>query len=500
VRKLLEAGEERGRRQLARQPLDQAELFGVIARLRLGLGDYREAERLLETQSRILRDLPNAPDSLLLSSASDYGRTLRLLDRSQECIARMQPLETLARSQQRQLPVQAADFHSELGRCLRDRNRDDQRRIAQRLFMRSLEVRRNTLEDTAGVVENLADLANLQADEGKTEAALQGFRNALAQLNASVGVRHPLAIELQRRLCDLERTAGQLAIAERDCHDALTLALELHGDDHPASIDARRQLAAIHVDQGRFREAETAFRDSHRWLVARLGRDHEDIARNDNSLGTIAWERGDIDGALRHLDRSLGVLRKDPDAALYQGVLFNKAMVLHDAGRDRAALPLLLQVERLRIRALGPSHPRIGDTRRLIGEVQAALGQDTAARASLSDAVRLTRESRDYGPSHPHTRRAELSLALFELEHDEPRTDATTTRLQELAALPKSDPELRKVAWLAAAAIAVEGCTEPTTQEDARATLDAIAAEIAAALPEGGAIARAFDRRRERCR
>lgn len=511
VRKLLEAGEERGRRQLARQPLDQAELFGVIARLRLSLGDYREAERLLQTQDRILQGLPNVPDSLRLSSASDYGRTLRLLDRSPECIARMQPLEAEARSQQRQLPVQVADFYSELGRCLRDQSGKSQRRIAQRLFMRSLEVRRNTLEDTAGVVENLADLANLQADEGETEAALQGFRNALAQLNASVGVRHPLAIELQRRLCDLERTAGQLGIAERDCHDALTLALELHGDEHPASVDARRQLAAIHVDQGRFREAETAFRDSHRWLVSRLGRDHEDVARNDNSLGMIAWERGDTDTALRHLDRALGVLRKAPESALYQGVLFNKAMVLHDGGRDRAALPLLLQVERLRIRALGATHPRVGETRRLIGQVQAALGQETAARASLTDAVRLMADERGHGPSHPHTRRGELSLALFELDHDDPpaametetetETTATTAtlRLQELAALPKSDPELRKVAWLAAAAIAVQGCSGPDA-EQARAALDAIAAEIEAALPEGGVVARDFERRRKQCR
>jgi serine/threonine-protein kinase len=363
--------------------------------------------------------------------------------------------------------------------------------------MRSLEVRRNTLEDTAGVVENLADLANLQADEGKTEAALQGFRNALAQLNASVGVRHPLAIELQRRLCDLERTAGQLAIAERDCHDALTLALELHGDEHPASVDARRQLAAIHVDQGRFREAETAFRDSHRWLVSRLGRDHEDVARNDNSLGMIAWERGETDTALRHLDRALGVLRKAPESALYQGVLFNKAMVLHDAGRDRAALPLLLQVERLRIRALGATHPRVGETRRLIGEVQAALGQDAAARTSLTEAVRLTHDDHGYGPSHPHTRRAELSLALFELERDDPPA-AAIARLQQLAALPKSDPELRKVAWVAAAAIAVQGCSGPDA-EQARAALDGVAAEIAAVLPEGGVVARDFEDLRARC-
>ena len=496
VRKLLEAGEQRGNRELARQPLDRAELFGVIARLRLGLGDYREAERLLETQTAIIDSLKDPPDSLRLASATDYGRTLRLLGRPAVCVARMQPLEADARRQQRQLPVQAADFYSELGRCQRD---EGNRRTARRLYQRSLEIRRNALDDTAGVVENLADLADLERDAGNNEAALLGFRNALAQLKATVGNRHPLAIGLLQRLCDLERGAGQLVVAERDCHDALSLALDRHGDQHPSSVNARRQLAAIHVDLGRFREAGEAYRASQPWLIARLGRQHVDVARDDNSLGIVAWELGHFDTSLRHLDRALAVLRKDPTSALYQGVLFNKAMVLHDAGRDRSALPLLLDVERLRIARLGKQHELIGDTERMIGEVQAALGMDAEARTRLAAAVELTRAGSGYGPSHPHTRRAELSLALFDLRRSDPPDPAALAQLEQLAALPRSDPELRKVAWLASTAIALQHCRQPGFG-DGPQRLDDIAEDIAAALPEGGAIARAFERERGHCR
>ncbi len=496
VRKLLDAGVQRGNRELARQPLDRAELFGVIARLRLGLGDYHEAERLLKTQSAILVGLEDPPDSLRLSSASDLGRTLRLLGRPAECIVRMQPLETDARSQQRQLPVQAAEFYSELGRCQRAEGKP---KIARLLFQRSLEVRRNTLDDTAGVVENLADLADLERDAGHTEAALLGFGNALAQLRANAGNRHPLAIGLQQRLCDLERNAGQLVVAEGDCHDALSLALDLHGEDHPSSVNARRQLAAIHVDLGRFREAGDAYRSSQRWLIAHVGRQHEDVARDDNSLGIVAWELGDFDTALRHLDRSLAVLRKDPDSWIYQGVLFNKGMVLHDAGRDQAALPLLLQVRTLRIASLGENHGRIGDTERMIGEVLAALGQNTAARLHLVNAVKLTRAGVGYGPAHPHTRRAELSLALFDLAHADPPSTSVPGQFEQLAALPKSDPELRKVAWLASTAIANQRCLEPGFG-GGQEMLAAIEAEIDAALPEGGAFVREFERVRSRCR
>jgi serine/threonine protein kinase/tetratricopeptide (TPR) repeat protein len=494
VRRLLQAGEQRANRELLRQPLDRAELLGVIARLRIGLGDYREAEALLKTQGAILSNLGGVPDSLRLSSSSDYGNTLRLLDRPQECVSRMAPMEDEARRLQRALPLQASEFYSALGRCHRVLRNEKSARL---LFQRSLEVRRNTLDDTVGEVENRIDLGDLEKDAGNIPRALQAYRDALAQMQAGADARHPLGITLQQRLCELERSAGQLVVAERHCHDALALALDLRGPEHPTTIDARRQLAAIHVDQGRFAEADKAFRDSHVLLVARLGRQHQDVARNDNSLGIIAWERGDTATALAHVDRALAVLRKQPEAPLYQNVLFNKAMILHDARRDRAALPLLLQVDGLRVATLGKRHPRNGETARLLGEVRAALGEDTRARENLTLAVQLTRSG--YTLTHPHTRRAELSLALFDLSHGDPPAPSVFNQLRLLAELPKSDPELRKVAWLAEAALALQACSEPGFG-DGRERLDAVAAEIAAAMPEGGVVARAFERERQRCR
>jgi hypothetical protein len=110
--------------------------------------------------------------------------------------------------------------------------------------------------------------------------------------------------------------------------------------------------------------------------------------------------------------------------------------------------------------------------------------------------VKLTRAG--YGPSHPNTRRAELSLALFDLAHAEPPTPSVLNQLQALSTLPKSDPELRKVAWLAGTAIALQHCREPGFGEGP-AMLEAIGTEIAAALPEGGSIARTFERERQRC-
>jgi eukaryotic-like serine/threonine-protein kinase len=208
--------------------------------------------------------------------------------------------------------------------------------------------------------------------------------------------------------------------------------------------------------------------------------------------------------------------------------LFNKAMVLHEAGRDQAALPLLREVERLRIDRVGANDPLLGDTARLLGETQAALGNDAQAKTQLSRAVQLTHEG--YGSTHPHTRRAELSMALFELDQranpapdgeaptdippndDAQTTNAIVTRLDALAALPQGDPELRKIAWVAGAAAAATRCRqaervderegEPDTLQMPQAldVLDALDAKVRAAMPQGGSVLRQFDRLRQTCR
>ncbi|MCJ0826392.1 serine/threonine-protein kinase [Luteimonas sp. 50] len=492
VRRLLDAGVERGNRELGRQPAARAELFGVIARLRMGLGDYAPALQLLERQSLIVDALDgDAPPSLRLESATDRGRAQLLLGNERACLQAMEPRQSLAQREQTQLPVQVAEFWSQLGRCQRAAGAAD---AARPLFQRSLALRRDQLHDDAGMVENLADLASLQADAGDVAKARSGYRDALRQLRERVGARHPLSIDLLRSLCALQREAGDTVGAQRDCGSALALARELHGEHHPATIDARRQLAAIQVDIGRYAEAEAALRESRTWLLARLGPNHDNVARDDNSLGIIAWERGDAAAALAALDRSIGIRRRNGNPVALAGVLFNKAMVLHDLQRDAQARPLLVEARRLRSKRLGPTHPLVGDSDRLLGEVDAALGDSTRALAELRAAVQATRAG--YGAAHPHTRRAELSLAAFQAA----RGDATAlARLDALAALPQSEIELRKVAWLAGATAAAQRCHGPQGAH-AVATLQALQAEVRNAQPEGGTIARQVAAARASCR
>lgn len=492
VRELLDAGVTRGNRELARQPAARAELLGVIARLRLGLGDYAQAQALLQRQASIVDALgDDAPPSLRLESITDRGHAQRLLGHAGTCIATMQPKLGMAQHEQQQLPVQVAEYWSELGRCQRAVGKPD---AARPLFQRALALRRDLLHDEAGTVENLADLASLRADAADTATALHDYRSALSQLNQRVGKHHPLAIDLLRSICSLERDGGDMVAAGRDCTHAVNLAMELHGTRHPATIDAQRQLAAIEVDLGHFASASAAFTTSRDWLVEHLGPDHESVARDDNSLAVIAWERGDTRSALQSLDRSIAIRRKIGKSTALAGVLFIKSLVLHDAGRDAEARPLLVEARQLREKQFGPTHELIGDTDRLLGEVDAALNQPQLALAELRAALQSTRNG--YGAAHPHTRRAELSLAAFQAE----RGDATAMdRLDRLAALPGRDIEIRKVALLAAAEAAALRCHGPQ-REQAQAALRDIVAAIGQVQPEGGVISRRVVAQQMSCR
>src|SRR5690606_11396749 len=156
-----------------------------------------------------------------------------------------------------------------------------------------------------GTAAALLDMANLQADAGQPRAALHALETGLAQLRRKAGDHHPQAIDMLRAMCVLERTIDAMAEAVRDCRASLRLAEELHGRNHRAVIDASRQLAALDVDLGRCNEAETILQDTTAWMRARLDGDHPDLARANDSLGIVAWERGDDERALRLLRQSL---------------------------------------------------------------------------------------------------------------------------------------------------------------------------------------------------
>ena len=339
----------------------------------------------------------------------------------------------------------------------------------------------------------MMDMAALESDRGNARAAIGVLDDALKQLQAAAGDHHPLAIDILRSRCSLKRNVDDVSVAVKDCRASLQLARDLRGPNHRETVDANRQLAALYVDLGRFAEAETRFLDALVWMRARLGPRHADLARVYNSLAITAWERGDLDRALQFQRQAVEAWRDSPHKGLASGGAFNLAMILESMGENAAALPLLDESRRMRIAQYGATHPIVGDTDRLRGEVLDALGRTSEAEAALREAVRLTRAG--YGEAHSHSRRAAISLARFRARHGVPDAAAALTAQARVAG---GDMEHRKATWLARAYMAEAGCA--ADPQASRLQLDALLAELQLAIPEGGAMARHIHDVRERCR
>jgi serine/threonine-protein kinase len=335
-------------------------------------------------------------------------------------------------------------------------------------------------------------MASLEADAGHPAEALQTIALGLDRLRQRAGEHHPEAIDMLRSMCSLERITDALDAAVRDCRRSLKLAQELHGPNHRTAIDANRQLAALYVDMGRLSEAETIFLDTTAWMRTRLDPNHPDMARAYNSLAIVAWERSDDARALRFQKQAVAAWRKTGNKGLLAGGLFNYAMILLDDGQAQAALLPAQESAALRVKQFNARHELVGDSERLIGEINTALGQYASARVSLEKAVAQTRAG--YGPEHSHTRRAEVSLAhLLALEGRPEALD----QLDMLGRLRSTGMEQRKAAWLARAYAAQQRCT--LQPQLARVALEATLAEMQLAVPEGGAVTREVQRIRNAC-
>lgn len=489
ARELLALGEQRGERELALQPLAQAELQGVIARLHIGLGDYPAALALLEKQQRLIDRHDDAPASLRLESAALHGHVLRLMERSSDCASIMQPLAGLALRQQGALPEQAAEFYSQLGRCRRGLG---EYATARTWADRSLALRRQHGEE-AGMVENLADLAALEAAVGHYDAAIIGYRHALELLRAHAGQRHLLQVNLQRDLGMAYFNQGESAAAEQVLQEGVAVARQAYGPQHPATLALRRLQATVHADRGHLAMADREIRETHALTLRILGKDRRNAGLSWNALGLVALERGDNAVAVDALSRAVSAWRGAEGRDLLAYGLSDYARALQASGHYSSALDALRECRQLRIRRAGADAPVVGDTDRLIGEVQAAQGRLRDAQASFDDAARLTLAG--YGAQHPRTLLAQMALAR-QLGRTG-QSGVAAQQLGRLAGLTSDNDEGHRSRWLARAYAAEAHCRAGL--DGAQAQLSALQDELRAQRPEGGAVVREVVAIQARC-
>jgi serine/threonine protein kinase/Flp pilus assembly protein TadD len=470
IRRLLDAGVRRTNTQFAHQPITRAELLALIARMDLRLGDYSKAIAVLDQQKSTLF---LAPQTVQIESLSLRGDALRQLGDPGLCRTTMLAHENEFDDHSDEARRLTAQYQSVLGRCERALQHVAPARAH---FQRALAMRKSQ-DNAAAEAESLVDLAMLEADTGHNTTALTGLLDALRRLSAAHSEQGPLAINIWLELGTLYRELGRSSEAENAYRTSYRLATGLYGSGHPATIDAERGLAAIYVDQGKLDLAEPLFVQAEQQLTRLLGPNHPDLGSMSNSLGIIAWERGDLATAESRLRRALQLWAQSPRLA---GGMFNLAMVLHNAGRDSEAEPLVREALALREHQFGTTHGLVGTSLRLIGEIKLAEHDIPAAEPLLQHAFEILRA--DYGPAHSATGQAELALARLRVAQLRP-ADAMILIAGILRGFAPSDADHRRLLWAARTLAAQLQCAQPGIAAQGRRNLQQIRREVVAELP-----------------
>ena len=308
VRELLDAGVRRADTELANQPQARAELLGLIARLRSGLGDDREAVRLLDKQAMAFMQLDiNTPAELRLESLAVRGHSLRQLGQSAACVRDLAPYLQVAEDIADKAPKASSDYFSELGRC---HGAQGGVSVARDLFGKALQLRKNINMDKALQAESLADLAKLLGDEKKYPQAITQAREALSMLRLASGERNALGVGIWYDLGRFYRGAGNLREAEAGFRQALDISQNRFGVNHPLNAPSQQALAEILIGKNQFDEASRLLTSSKEHYSAQWGEENPKLAEISILQAYVALQRDNAQDGIAFASEAQRLLGK----------------------------------------------------------------------------------------------------------------------------------------------------------------------------------------------
>ena len=285
------------------QPDVRAEMLHTIGTVYHALGNHARARELLGQAVALRRPAPDA-NAELSRSLTELAAVERDDSRLDEGIALAR--EAVERA--------GADVHAkaralnELGVGLLMREQD--LAGARAALVASLDAYRSWPDaDPVRIAIAEGNLAAVDLNEGKLDAAESGFRGAVAALAPRLGDVHPEVTALLYNLARLEERRGKLEEAEAHFGRVLAAETQVLGADHPDVAIDRTRLAYVQSERGNYAVAEKTFAEALATLRAKLPKDHKRTAENLMGYAEALVAQDRADEAASRIGEAIVILR-----------------------------------------------------------------------------------------------------------------------------------------------------------------------------------------------
>jgi serine/threonine protein kinase/Flp pilus assembly protein TadD len=337
------------------QPEVQARMFDAMGRVYTNLGEYEQAEQLLERALRLRRSLhgdrdPKVAESLdhlaeLLRRRGEYTRADTLLG---EALAILRDTVDAAH------PALARTLWNR-GKLMSRLGRPD---AAEAMHREVLWLSDSGLDPENPVVaENMISLAAVLRSAGRLEEAEAYAREALSLHRRARGPDHPDVAEAMVQLGDLLVMLGDFGEAESLFREALAM-LRRMDEGGQALFHPLSSLGGLLAELGRYEEAEALYRESVELRRETYGPNNTNVAEGMDHLASVLVEQHKYEEAESIKRQALAIWRAAMgDRSLgVAGSLAGLAQLLVEKGELEESEALFRQVTEIR-EALIPDHP-----------------------------------------------------------------------------------------------------------------------------------------------
>jgi len=396
--------------RLRGQPLVQAQMLEITARLYQSLGQYDETYNILERALAIRRTMKGRDAIEAAGTLNQLAGVLILLGR-----------------------YPAADSAA---------------REALRVQEQALGQPHPTIAKT------LHQVANIAIYRGDFATAELYHRRALAMREASLGPDDSLTAESHLTLGAMFRREGKLTDAERELRTGRTIFERTLGPSSPRVADAIVQIAYLLDDiRARYAEAEPLYRQALQIRRHAFGDGHPMVAATMLDLGELLSRRGDHIQAVHMGRQAVDIARRaygaeHPVVASFTGRL---AAIVFRGGGLAEGETLFRQAIAMDQRLLRPDHENIAGLEMGLAHLLITRRDYAGADSAVQDAIRI--RERAAGPEHPGSAMAHgLFGLLLAREGNFIAADSTLRRALETLErqVGRDHPDVRELyGWLA---------------------------------------------------